>query len=78
MRPRVIDAIAGFVAPGGTLLVVTRGRENDEEPVELPWALSREDLARFEENGLKQVGFEVMMGDEEAPIPRFVVEYVGV
>ena len=78
MRPRVIDSIAAFVAPGGTLVVVTRGREDDEEPVELPWALSRPDLARFEKNGLKQVGFEVMMGDEEEPIPRFVVEYAGV
>ena len=78
MRPRVIDAIAAFVAEGGRLLVVTRGREDDEEPVELPWPLSRRDLNRFEENGLKQIGFEIMMGDEEEPIPRFVVEYVRV
>ena len=78
MRPGVIDAIAAFVAEGGRLLVVTRGREDDEEPVELPWPLSRRDLNRFEENGLKQIGFEIMMGDEEEPIPRFVVEYVRV
>jgi len=78
MRPRVIDAISVFVAKNGRLLIVTRGREDDEEPVELPWALSRRDLSRFEENGLKQTGFEIMMGDEEEPIPRFVVEYVRV
>jgi hypothetical protein len=59
-------------------LVVTRGREDDEEPVELPWQLSRRDLSRFEENGLNRSGFEIMMGDEEEPIPRFVVEYVRV
>jgi SAM-dependent methyltransferase len=76
MRARTIDAIANFVKfPGGKLLVVTRGRENDEEPLELPWALSRADLSRFEVNGLKQIYFEEMPGDEKPPIPRFVVEY---
>jgi SAM-dependent methyltransferase len=75
MRPQVIDAIANFVAPDGKLLVVTRGREDDEEPLELPWALSRKDLSRFEFNDLKQTHFEEMMGDEDEPIKRFVVEY---
>lgn len=76
MRPKVIDAIANFVKfPYGKLVVVTRGREDDETPTELPWALSRRDLSRFDENGLKQTYFEVMQGDEEPPIPRFVIEY---
>jgi len=76
MRPKVIDAIATFVKfPYGKLVVVTRGREDDETPTELPWALSRRDLSRFDENGLKQTYFEVMQGDEEPPIPRFTVEY---
>jgi SAM-dependent methyltransferase len=76
MRPQVIDAIANFVKfPGGKLAVVTRGREDDEQPLELPWALSREDLSRFDANGLKQTHFEEMLGDEDEPIKRFVVEY---
>jgi SAM-dependent methyltransferase len=76
MRPQVIDAIANFVKfPEGKLVVVTRGRENDEQPLELPWALSREDLSRFDANGLKQTHFEEMLGDEDEPIKRFVVEY---
>lgn len=76
MRSQVIDAIANFVADGGELIVVTRGREDDEELLELPWALSRKDLSRFEENGLKQTDFTEMPGDEEnKPISRFVVEY---
>lgn len=76
MRSQTIDAIANFVKfPGGTLTVVTRGREDDEVPLELPWALSRRDLSRFTENGLRQTFFEEMPGDEEPPIPRFVVEY---
>ena len=76
MRPSVIDAIANFVRLHGRLIVVTRGRENDEEPLELPWPLSRRDLLRFEENGFQQLGFEEAPGDEEPPIPRFIVEYV--
>ncbi|MEO8274485.1 MAG: class I SAM-dependent methyltransferase [Chloroflexota bacterium] len=75
MRPSVIDAIAAFVAEDGRLVVVTRGREDDEEPVDLPWALSRRDLARFSQNGLTQVELTMMMGDEEEPVPRFIVEY---
>ncbi|MGI8786129.1 MAG: class I SAM-dependent methyltransferase [Pyrinomonadaceae bacterium] len=75
MRPRVIDAIANFVAPRGRLIVVTRGRADDEVPLELPWALSRRDLSRFETNDFRQTHFETMPGDEEEPIERFVVEY---
>ncbi|MEP6903280.1 MAG: rhodanese-like domain-containing protein [Actinomycetota bacterium] len=76
MRSKVIDAIANFAAFRGTLVVVTRGRENDEEPSELPWALSHQDLSRFEVNGLKQIHFEEMPGDEEPPVPRFIIEYL--
>lgn len=76
IRPKVIDAIANFVKfPDGKLVVVTRGREDDETPLELPWALSRKDLSGFEANNLRQIYFEKMLGDEEEPIPRFVVEY---
>lgn len=75
MRSKTIDAISNFVQPRGKLIVVTRGREDDEIPTELPWALSRRDLSRFEADGLRQVHFEEMLGDEVDPIKRFVVEY---
>jgi SAM-dependent methyltransferase len=76
MRPQVIDAIARFVAPGGELVVVTRGRDDDEEPAQLPWPLSPKDLSRFQENGLKQTDFAEVFEDEEGvPVPRFVVAY---
>lgn len=73
MRPQVIDAVAGFVARGGKLVVVTSGREDDEETDVLPWPLSRRDLSRFGENGLKEVSFTEMPDDEDGR--RFVVEY---
>lgn len=75
IRPKVIDSIAAFTKPGGELVVVTRGREDDEEPDKLPWPLSRIDLKRFEENGLVQQHFEIQQGDEEDPMQRFVVVY---
>ncbi len=75
MREKVIDAISNFVEFRGKLLVVTRGRADHEIPAELPWALSRKDLSRFEENGLLPVHFEEMFGDEEEPVKRFVIEY---
>lgn len=74
MRPKVIDSIASFVAENGTLVVVTRGREDDVEPAELPWPMSRRDLSRFGEHGLVETSFTEMPGDEDEP-PRFVVEY---
>ena len=77
MRPQVIDAIAAFVGENGNLVVVTRGREDDAEPDELPWPMSRRDLSRFETQDLKQIDFVIMPGEEDEP-PRFVVEYVRV
>jgi len=75
IRPKVIDAIAAFPKPGGELVVVARGREDDEEPDQLPWPLSRRDLKRFEDNGLVQRHFEIQQGDEDDSMQRFVAVY---
>lgn len=76
MRERVMDSIGAFVAPGGELVVVTRGREDDEEVVKVPWPVSRGELARFGANGLVQSHFEVMPDDtDDEPADRFVVVY---
>ena len=75
IRPKVIDAIAAFVAEKGRLVVVTRGREDDEQPDILPWPMSRRNLSRFETHGLKQTDFVIMPGEEDEPL-RFVVEYI--
>jgi 2-polyprenyl-3-methyl-5-hydroxy-6-metoxy-1,4-benzoquinol methylase len=76
LRKQTIDAISSFVAEKGELIVVQRLRENDEDPGGLPWALSPEDLSRFEENGLRQIEFTEFDGqEEEDPIKRFVAVY---
>lgn len=74
IRPKVIDAIAAFVAPGGELIVVTRGRDDDEEVGDVPWPLSKYDLSRFEKNGLSQMSFQDFV-DEEDEQRRFIVTY---
>ena len=75
LRPVVLDRVASLVAPGGELVVVARGRDDDEEPEQLPWPLSRGDLGRFLENGLEQVSFEEVPPEEDDDTPRFIVEY---
>jgi SAM-dependent methyltransferase len=75
MRPAVIDAVAAFVADGGELVVVTRGREDDEEPAEMPWPMSRRDLSRFAENGLAESDFAVMPAEKTDEPDRFVIAY---
>jgi len=76
MRPRVIDSIAAFVAEGGELVVVTRGRGDDEEPNTVPWPCSRRDLSRFSENVLVETGFVEIPPENEDEPPRFVVRYL--
>jgi len=75
MRERAIDSVASFVEPGGELVVVCRGRDDDEEVGEIPYPLSKKDLRRFEQNGLRERSFVEMPGDEEEDVRRFVVHY---
>jgi len=76
LRPSAIDAIAAFVAEGGTLVVVARYRDDDEEPLEMPWPLSRQDLSRFRSNGLEEIYFEKFFDETDDPVvPRFVAQF---
>ncbi|WP_371357334.1 class I SAM-dependent methyltransferase [Hydrocoleum sp. CS-953] len=55
MRSQVINCIAPLVANRGTLLVITRIRDNDSVPDGPPWPLSEKELAEFIELGLQEV-----------------------
>ena len=74
MRPRAIASVASFVAPGGELVVVCRGRENDEEVGQLPYPLSKADLSGFEKAGLEEIEFNEVSDDVDDE-RRFVVQY---
>jgi SAM-dependent methyltransferase len=76
IRAQVIESIASFVGPEGELLIVTRGRADDQEPDELPWPLSRRDLKQFERSGLVERSFVEMPAVDENEPSRFVVQYL--
>lgn len=77
MRPQIYAAIASLLAPGGTLLVICRSREEHVEPAGPPWPLARSELVRFEQLGLIPAGFDSF--EEAKPdgriIPHFRAEY---
>jgi SAM-dependent methyltransferase len=75
VRPSAIDRVASFVAPGGTLLVIARGRDEHEQPDGPPWPLAASEIDRFERAGLEVVRFEDYMDEEAPPQRRFRAEY---
>jgi SAM-dependent methyltransferase len=74
-RERAVAPIADFVAPSGTLLVVCRGRDADEDAGAFPWPLTREEVTAFESAGLDRVAFEDFEDDRDPPVRRFRAEF---
>jgi SAM-dependent methyltransferase len=75
LRANAIRCIASFVAPGGTLLVIARGRESDEPEGKMPWPLTMKELGLFQTHGLKEISFEDYMDNEEPLVRRFRATY---
>jgi SAM-dependent methyltransferase len=75
LRSRCVKSLAELVSPGGELLIITRGRENDEPAEELPWPVSPQELTGFLTAGLKEISFEDYYDDEDPPRRRFRVLY---
>jgi hypothetical protein len=75
LRSQAIRCIASFVAPGGTLLVIARGREPNEPQGKMPWPLTRQELSRFQNCGLEEISFVDFMDSEKPPARRFRVTY---
>lgn len=78
VRDSAIAAVASLVAPGGTALIVTRGREDDEEVSgPPPWALSRRELEGMAIAGLMPEAFEEFIDySRDVPIRRFRASYL--
>jgi SAM-dependent methyltransferase len=71
IRPRVIERIASFVAPGGRLLVIARARDQGAPPAELPWPMTEAEVRSFQDHGLTLLEFEDFLDREEPPTRRF-------
>lgn len=74
-RERAIAAVAGLVAPGGTLQVLARHREDDADPGRMPWPLTRAELESFAAHGLTTVTIEDYLDDEDPPTRRWYGEF---
>jgi hypothetical protein len=75
LRAEAIRFVASFVAPGGTLLVITRGREPNDPEGKMPWPLTTKELGLFQTHGLKEISFEDYIENEDPPVRRFRVTY---
>ncbi|MEP7340071.1 MAG: class I SAM-dependent methyltransferase [Acidobacteriota bacterium] len=73
LRQAAMKSTADFLAENGTLLVIARAREPEEDRGAMPWPLTRAELAEFETLGLAQVHFEEFFDDETPPARRFKV-----
>ena len=76
LRPKAIEAISQFVAPGGRLLVIARGRgEGEPEAPGPPWPLTREEMDGFRRAGLTEELFEDYAEPEPPWVRRFRALY---
>lgn len=75
LRLKAMTKVASFVAPAGSLLLITRARDSGADPGQMPWPLTRSELGRLQKCGLKETRFEDYVDAEEPPVRRFRVEY---
>ncbi|MEV4070936.1 class I SAM-dependent methyltransferase [Nonomuraea fuscirosea] len=64
LHGRAIAAVAGFVRPGGTLVVIATGREEDGPVFAPPWPLTPSEIRAFAGEGLEADKIEDLRGGE--------------
>ncbi len=62
--------LGDLVAPGGTLLVLARGREPDDPEGAMPWPLTRAEVEAIGRAGLRLAAFEDFLDAEDPPVRR--------
>jgi hypothetical protein len=76
LRAGAVAQIAGFVAPGGSLLVVTRANVPEEPSTgQGPDGLTRDELANFTREGLNEASFDDRIRGEPRPWLQYRAEY---
>jgi SAM-dependent methyltransferase len=75
LHPAAIAAVAGMVAPGGTLLVISAAREEGEAVQGPPWPLTRAEIDAFTESGLEPVRIEDLRDAGDPAFRRWRVEF---
>jgi SAM-dependent methyltransferase len=74
-RAQAARELAGAVAPGGTLVVIARGREPDEPEGQMPWPLTRREVEAIAAHGLRLVDLADFMDAEAPPVRRLVATF---
>ncbi|MHC5748832.1 MAG: class I SAM-dependent methyltransferase, partial [Nostoc sp.] len=75
VRSWVISSVISVLAPGGTLLMITRVRDTEAEPSGPPWPLSNSELAQFKNLGLYQVEQLVFLESGQIDVKQVRIEY---
>lgn len=75
LRRDAIRAVGALVRPGGSAVVIARGREPEEPEGSMPWPLTRDELARFQTFGLTEISFEDYPDREAPSVRRFRAVY---
>jgi SAM-dependent methyltransferase len=70
-RGAAVRALRALVAPGGTLLVIARGREPAEPEGAMPWPLTRAEIEAIADPRLELLACEDFLDAEEPPVRRF-------
>jgi SAM-dependent methyltransferase len=70
-RAIAVRTLRGLVAPGGTLLVIARGREPGEPEGAMPWPLTRPEVEAIAADDLRLATFEDFLDAEDPPVRRF-------
>jgi SAM-dependent methyltransferase len=76
MQTAAMKSMARLVAPGGSILLIARGRdEHAPRGLDFRWPLSRVDLKVLKECGLREDSFEDLLEDADPPVRRFRAVY---
>jgi len=75
VRSQAIKSIGQLVAVGGILLVITRVRDTETQPDGPPWPLSNQELAQFQELGLREICRDRFLEESNDSIHKFRIEY---
>ncbi|MCU1656942.1 MAG: methyltransferase type 12 [Pseudonocardiales bacterium] len=75
IRASAIAAVSGFVAPGGTLLVIAAARDDADRPDGPPWPLTRREIGEFGSGELELVRIERLPSPLERSASRWRAEF---
>ncbi|HEY5487226.1 MAG TPA: class I SAM-dependent methyltransferase [Candidatus Limnocylindrales bacterium] len=74
-RATCARSIGGFVAPGGSLLVVARSRRDTDPEGLMPWPLTRAELDEFAVRDLALTSLYEIVEPGDPRVPRFVAGF---